>query len=116
MNNLTNIISQLREVIFMSKNYSKSLPLYGKPNSTELHYDGAGKPDQLRLYGSTGFVSCDYDFDDHNKPKYHSFPKHNGAHKHYYRRNEDGSIEHSRQTELTDCEYETFIKPYINIK
>lgn len=116
MNNLTNIISQLREVIFMSKNYSKSLSLYGKPNSTELHYDGAGKPDQLRLYGSTGFVSCDYDFDDHNKPKYHSFPKHNGAHKHYYRRNEDGSIEHSRQTELTDCEYETFVKPYINIK
>ena len=113
MNNVISIISQLCEIIFMPKNHSESLSLYGEPNSTKLHYDGKGKPDQLRLYGSTGFVSCDYDFDDHNKPKHHNFPKHNGAHKHYYRKNEDGSINHGKQTELTDYEYETYIKPYI---
>ena len=107
------IISQLSEIFLLPKNHSKGLTIYGDPNSIKPHYDDNGNIDQIRIYGSSGFAYCDYDFDDHNKPKYHPFHKHNGAHKHYYSL-ENNKVKHSEPKELTDYEYNTYIKPYLN--
>ena len=62
-------------------------------------------------------MDFDIDFNNHNKPHKHQF-KYNGAHKHYYVykiiNNVKTLINHTEGIELTDYEYETYIKPYLN--
>lgn len=102
------------EALFMSFNHVKGLPIQGAPNSQEKRYDNNGNIDQIRCFGNDGYVLYDYDFDDHGFPHKHRYPKHNGAHKHKWGRTEDGLPTHGNHEELSDEEYITYIKPYLN--
>lgn len=102
------------EALFMPFNHVKGLPIQGTPNSQEKRYDNNGNIDQIRCFGNDGYVLYDYDFDDHGYPNKHNYPKHNGAHKHKWGRTEDGFPTHGDHEELSDEDYNTYIKPYLN--
>ena len=101
--------------LFIQLNSTK-IDFKGKPGEIQFGYDKDGNIEKVRLFGPTipgGYIIYDYDFNDHNRPKYHNFPKYNNAHKHVYTIIKN--ITTNRTTEeLTDYEYETYIKPYLN--
>ena len=101
--------------IFIQLNSTK-VDFEGTPGEIKFGYDENGNVEKVRLFGPIipgGYIFYDYDFNDHNRPKYHNFPKYNNAHKHVYTIINNITI--NRTTEgLTDYEYETYIKPYLN--
>lgn len=107
-------LSNKDRAIFILTNHVKGLPVKGEPNSIQMRRDNNGNIDQIRYYGGDSYVLFDYDFDDHGFPHKHKYPKHNGAHKHKWGRAEDGFPTHGDHEELSDEEYELYIKPYLN--
>ena len=111
--NKTLLISRVY-LLCKNKKHNKGLSITGAPYSTKLKETNDGYI-QLRIYGSNGYAYCDYDFNDHNRPKYHNFPKYNGAHKHYFLLDENNKpYKHDDAEELTEEEYNLYVKPYIN--
>jgi hypothetical protein len=82
------------------------LPDAWRPNSVIEKIKPNGKVVQRRFYGPTGKPEIDVDLTNHGTPEYHPFG-HGGAHKHTYKYGK-----RSRGMELTDEEYDAFIKNF----
>lgn len=102
-------------VIFIQLNSTK-VDFEGQPGEIKFGYNDEGFIDKVRIFGPIipgGYVFYDYDFNDHNRPKYHNFPKYNNAHKHVYTIINGITVNRTTE-ELTEYEYITYIKPYLN--
>lgn len=110
--NKIDLISQENCEIFLCTDIYNKLPIRSTPYDRRVDFNSQGYPERLRVYGASGDIEYDYDFNDHKRPKFHYFPKYNGAHKHhyYYQNNE---LNKTEALELTEEEYLEFVKPYI---
>ena len=107
-----NMETLYNRVIFMPKNSTK-IDFKSIPYSIQFGYSPKGDIDKVRIYGSDGYTLYDYDFNDHGNSKTHNFSKYNGAHKHKYTIVNGITIDKTTEA-LTDYDYNTYIKPYLN--
>ncbi len=100
---IKNKTKQTNDYIYQSLGH---LPDCWRPNSIIEKINPNGKVVQRRFYGPNGKPELDVDLNNHGTPEYHPFG-HGGAHKHTYKYGK-----RQRGVELTDEEYNRFIKEF----